>query len=54
MISLRAPLALAAADDAAALVECAEKDSVLISDNVRTDLTHQAIVDDDTGLCGFI
>ena len=54
MISLRATLARAAADDAAALVECAEKDSVLISDNVRTDLTHQAIVDDDTGLCVFI
>ena len=49
MISLRATPALAAADDAAALVECAEKDSVLIPD-VRTDLTHQAIVDDDTGL----
>ena len=54
MISLRATSVRAAADDAAALVECAEKDSVLISDNVRTDLIHQAIVDDDTGLCGFI
>ena len=54
MISLRATPALAAADNAAALVECAEKDSVLISDNVRTDLTHRAIVDDDTGLCGFM
>ena len=49
MISLRATLALAAADDAAALVE-----SVLIPDNVRTDLTHRAIVDDDTGLWGFM
>ena len=50
IISSRATPALAAADDAAALVECAEKDSVLIPDNVRTDLTHRAIVDDDTGL----
>ena len=50
MISLRTTLALATVDDAAALIECAEKDSVLIPDNVRTDLTHQAIVDDDTGL----
>ena len=50
MISLRGTLVLAAADDAAALGECAEKDSVLIPDNVRTDLTHWAIVDDDTGL----
>ena len=33
-----------------ALVESAEKDCVLIADNVRTDLTHRAIVDDDTGL----
>ena len=54
MTSLRATPARAAADDAAALVECAEKGSVLISDYVRTDLTHRAIVDDDTGLCGFI
>ena len=50
MISLRATPALAAVDDAAALVECAEKDCVLIPDNVRTDLTHRAVVDDDTGL----
>ena len=50
MISLRATLALVTADDAAALVECAEKNSVLIPDNVRTDLTHRAIVDDDAGL----
>ena len=50
MISLRATPALAVADDAAALVVCAEKDCVLIPDNVRIDLTHRAIVDDDTGL----
>ena len=50
MISLRATPTLAAADDAAALVECAEKDFVLIPDSVRADLTHQAIADDDTGL----
>ena len=50
MISLRATPTPAAADDPAALVECTEKDSVLIPDRVRTDLTHRAIVDDDTDL----
>ena len=50
IMSSRATPAPATADNTAALVECAEKDSVLVPDNVRTDLTHQAIVDDDTGL----
>ena len=45
VISSRASPTLVAANDAAALVECAVKDS---------DLTHLAIVNDDTDLRGFM